>query len=120
MLLISESIVSAVLSETVFCWDTDLPRKISFSSSAYASGPSFVDKPHLVTMLLASPVALSISFEAPVVTASSPKISSSATLPPKSAAIMPLILSLLLLYLSSSGKNIVTPKALPLGMILTL
>jgi hypothetical protein len=78
------------------------------------------DNPHLVTIFLARAVALSISLEAPVVTASFPKISSSATRPPNKAAIILLILCLLLLYLSSSGKNIVTPNVIPLGIILTL
>ncbi len=45
--------------------------------------PKRSERPHLVTMLRSSSVTPSMSFEAPVVTCSTPKMSSSATRPPK-------------------------------------
>ena len=65
-------------------------------------------------------VARSISLDAPVVTASFPKIISSATRPPNRLVICPMSFLLLMLYLSSSGRNIVTPSALPRGTMVTL
>src|SRR2546423_1713180 len=65
-------------------------------------------------------VARRMSSAAPVVTLSSPKISSSATRPPNRLVIIAFISSLDWLYLSRSGRNIVTPKARPRGMIVTL
>jgi len=49
-----------------------------------------------------------------------PKISSSATRPPKRLVIIAFISCFDWLYLSRSGRNIVTPKARPRGMIVTL
>ena len=69
---------------------------------------------------VATAVATSISFEAPVVMPSLPLIISSAILPPKRAEILPNKYWRDCMYLSSSGKNIVTPKALPRGIIVTL
>ena len=47
--------------------ETDLPKNGLPSSSPYLIVPSASEKPHLVTIFVAMPVATSISFEAPVV-----------------------------------------------------
>ena len=69
----SSSIKFAVLSETDVDFEPALlPRNGSSPSSSYLIGTSFSDKPHLVTIFLASSVARSISLDAPVVTPPSP------------------------------------------------
>src|SRR3546814_16117292 len=78
----SSSIVCAVSSDTLLVCVTDLPRKTSLLSSAYARGPSLVDRPHFVTMLRAIPVARPMSLLAQVVTFSGQQITSSAIPPP--------------------------------------
>ena len=60
----------------------DLPKKTSLSSSSYCNGPNFSERPHLVTMDRAILVARSMSLDAPVVTPSNPRVSSSAMRPP--------------------------------------
>ncbi|MOA34507.1 hypothetical protein D3C78_1558830 [compost metagenome] len=88
MLRTSESINLAVSPDTLACWLPALrPRNTSPSSSAYISGPSFSDRPHLVTMLRAIWLARMMSLDAPVVTPSKPKVISSAIRPPYSEQI---------------------------------
>ncbi len=84
----SSSISRAVSPEIAFVFaPADMPRNTSASSSSYINGPSFSDRPHLVTMLRASRVARSMSLDAPVVTPSGPSIISSAIRPPKNEQI---------------------------------
>ena len=71
-------------------------------------------------MLRAILVARSMSFDAPVVTLSSPKISSSATRPPYSEHSWDSIATRFIEYLSPSGRYMVTPSARPRGMMVTL
>ena len=98
----------------------DRPKNGLPSSSPNFKGPSTSERPHLVTIFVAMFVATSISLEAPVVMPFGPLIISSAILPPYKAHILDKRYSLLCIYVSSSGRNIVTPKALPLGIIVTL
>src|SRR5205823_14400987 len=67
------------------CSPRSRPRKTSSSLWPKVSGPSFSDIPHSVTIRRASLVALPMSSEAPEVM--SPKMSSSATRPPRMTAI---------------------------------
>jgi hypothetical protein len=94
--------------------------KIDVEVRSIIDGPSFSDNPHLVTIAFAIFVARSISFEAPVVIPSGPSVISSAIRPPNNEHIWLTIILLLSEYRSSSGRNIVTPSALPLGMMDTL
>ena len=82
-------------------------RYILFSfSRAIISNVSLI--PNLVTIALASSVALSISLDAPVVTFLN--IISSAPLPARRAVISSSISSFVIRYLSSSGICIVYPR----------
>ena len=66
--LTSESINFEVWSLLIGAgFDTDLPKNGLPSSSPYLIVPSASEKPHLVTIFVAIPVATSISFDAPVV-----------------------------------------------------
>ena len=78
----TSSILRAVSSDTCLCCVTERPRKTSSSSSLYVIGPSSGDRPYFVAMSRASAVARWMSFDAPVVTLSSPNMISSATRPP--------------------------------------
>jgi hypothetical protein len=69
-----------------------------------------------ITIDLAIELALSISFLAPVLI--SPKISFSATLPPNNPTISSCSFSFDVYALSSVGRCIVYPPAIPLGIIL--
>ena len=80
------------------------------------SRPILSDMPYLVTIALASLVARLISLEAPVVM--SPKISSSATRPPRRVVISWSILPLVLNISSFSGRGMVYPAApIPVGIM---
>ena len=100
--------------------EADLPKNGLPSSSPNLIVPNASEKPHFVTIFVAIPVATSISLDAPVVMPWSPLMIFSAILPPNNVAILPKRYSLLCIYVSSSGRNIVTPRALPLGIIVTL
>ena len=78
------------------------------------------DPVYKVTIFVAMFVATSISLDAPVVMPLSPLIIFSAILPPNNAHILLSKYSLLCIYVSSSGRNMVTPRALPLGIMVTL
>src|SRR3569832_2956433 len=69
--------VRAVSSASILCCVTECPKNTSPCSSLEVIGPSFSDRPHLVTMLRAISVVRWMSFDAPVVTISGPKINSS-------------------------------------------
>lgn len=77
---------------SVVCWDTSAvrpaswPRKLGPPPPERESCPSFLLKPICVTMARAVRVTCMKSFEAPVVTFSSPKMSSSAMRPPSATA----------------------------------
>src|SRR5699024_2582605 len=116
----SSSIAMAVCSDTPLLFDTDLPKNTSPSSSSYDKGPSFSDKPHLVTMLRANFVDRSISFEAPAGTPSKPLIISSTIRQTHKELIIPPRARYDWLYLSTSAKYIVTPRARHRGIIDTL
>ena len=88
--------------------------------SEYFNGPRISLIPHSTTIALAFCVAWSISLDEPEVTFSFPKMISSATLPPNIIASLAFISVFVSEYLSLSGRFIVTPKALPLGIIVTL
>ena len=71
-------------------------------------------------MLRASWLARSMSLAAPVVMPSGPLIISSATRPPNNMQIWLMMERRLRLWRSSSGRNIVTPRARPRGTMVIL
>ena len=83
-------------------------------------GPMASLMPHSATMCRARLVACCRSLLAPVVTLLSPKISSSATLPPMHTSSLARSCSLLIEVSSFSGICVTIPRALPLGMMVAL
>ena len=95
-----------------------MPKNIASSLFPKDIVPSLSLIPQLITIFLAIDVSLSISLLAPVDIEL--KVTSSAILPPSITLIIPKRWSFVSLYLSSLGSCIVTPNAIPLGIIETL
>ena len=70
--LTSLSIIRAVSSDILVCWETEWPRKTSSWLLSYLKGPSLSENPNSFTILLAKLVACWISLPAPVVILSLP------------------------------------------------
>ena len=115
ILFTSSSIIPAVSSEYSFACAKSLPKKTSSCPEPNVMVPILSLIPYFVTMFLAILVALSISLLAPVEISS--KISFSAALPPSKDTMVSSISDFDIKFLSSVGRYIVYPPAIPLGTI---
>ena len=113
--MVSSSIIAAVSSEYSLLCAKSLPKNTSSCVEPSIIAPTRSLIPYFVTILLAILVALSISLLAPVEI--SFKINFSATLPPSKDTIFSSISVFDIKDLSSVGRYIVYPPAIPLGTI---
>ena len=112
--------VWAVSSETFLCWVTERPQEHLFLFLAVGQRPQLIGKPpsrdHIAGYLGGSlNVVLGTCGDALF-----PEYQLLGDTAAEQARNLTLNRSLLRLYLSSSGRNMVTPRARPRGMILTL